>query len=111
MPGGVVGLALRLGETVEPGFQQHGLQAIVKGMSGRARQLGPADHQLRLSPLLPPERHAHPCNVMPPANQLRATSSTGSYRLGYQSTRVDKLARRQHRAMKILTKLGQPHAE
>ena len=30
---GIVGRALRLGEAVEPGLEQHGLQTIVEGVS------------------------------------------------------------------------------
>src|SRR5436309_487098 len=55
---GVVGLALLLGEAVEPGPDQDRLQAVVEGVPGRARQLRPADHQVRLSLTLPAQRHA-----------------------------------------------------
>ena len=74
---GVVGRALLLGEAVEPGLDQHRLQAIVEGVPRRARQLRPADHQIRLPLALPPQRHARPRTVTAAANQPNATSSTG----------------------------------
>jgi hypothetical protein len=49
---------LRFGEAIEPGLEQHGLQAVVEGVPRRAGQFRPADHQLRLSFTLPPQRHA-----------------------------------------------------
>ena len=77
LPAGIVGRALLLGEAVEPGLDQHRLQAIVEGVPRRARQLRPADHQIRLPLALPPQRHAHPRTVTTTANQPRPTSSTG----------------------------------
>src|SRR5687767_1644801 len=55
---GVIRRTLRLGEAVEPGLEQHRLQAIVEDVPRRAGQFRPADHQLRLSFTLPPQRHA-----------------------------------------------------
>ncbi len=55
---GIVRRALRLGKAVEPGREQHGLQTILKDVPRRAGQFRPADHQLRLSFTLPPQRHA-----------------------------------------------------
>ena len=74
---GVVRRALRLGEAVEPGLDQDGLQAVVERVARRARHLRPADHQIRLPITLPPQRHARPRNVTTAANQRNPTSSTG----------------------------------
>jgi hypothetical protein len=57
---GVVRRALLLGEAVEPGRDQHRLQAIVEGVPRRARQLRPAEHQIGLSLALPSQRHVRP---------------------------------------------------
>jgi hypothetical protein len=74
---GVVGRAPALGEAVEPGLdQQHRLQTIVEGVPRRARQLGPAHHQIGLPLALPAQRHARPRAVMARANQLDPISST-----------------------------------
>ena len=43
-------------------------------MSRRARQLRPADHQIRLPLTLPPQRHARPRTVTTTANQPNPTS-------------------------------------
>src|SRR5204862_147991 len=53
----VVGRAVALGEAIKPGLDQHRLQAVVEGVPRRARQLRPADHQVRLSLTLPAQRH------------------------------------------------------
>jgi hypothetical protein len=73
----VAGRALRLGEAVEPGLDQDSLQPIVKSTPGRARQLGPADHQVRLPFALSAQRHSRPRSVMAEANQPDPISSTG----------------------------------
>src|SRR3954469_22820521 len=57
-PAGVVGRALLFGEAVEPSLCQYRLQAVVKDMSRRARQLSPAYDQIGLPLALPPQRHA-----------------------------------------------------
>src|SRR3954463_3675438 len=57
-PAGVVGRALLFGEAVEPSLCQYRLQAVVKDVSRRARQLSPAYDQIGLPLALPPQRHA-----------------------------------------------------
>ena len=57
---GVVGRALLFGEAIEPSLEQYCLQAVVKGVARRARQLSPAYDQISLPLTLPPQRHARP---------------------------------------------------
>ena len=78
-PARVVGRAPRLGEAVEPGLDQHRLQAVVEGVPRRARQLRPAHHQIGLPLALPAQRHACPRAVTAAANQPDPTSSTACY--------------------------------
>src|SRR3954462_15314072 len=47
-----------LHESVEPGSEQHLLQAVVEHVAGRARHLGPHHHQLALTIALPTHRHS-----------------------------------------------------
>jgi hypothetical protein len=62
---GIVRRALLFGEAVEPGLEQHRLQAVVEDVPRRAGQLHPADHQLRLPLALPSQRHARPTPLRP----------------------------------------------
>src|SRR4051795_6761401 len=54
---GVVRLAGVLHEAVEPGSNQHLLQAVVEYVTRRARQFGPRHHQVALTISLPTHRH------------------------------------------------------
>ena len=68
---------LVLGKAVEPGFDEHRLQAIVEGVTRGARQLGPTHQQLGLPLRLPTQRHTRLRAVTAPANQPHLSSSTG----------------------------------
>src|SRR5215212_2187829 len=63
---GVVRAAGVLDEAVEPGSDQHLLQAVVEHVARRARHLGPRHHQLALTIALPTHRHRRT-----PAHSLR----------------------------------------
>src|SRR5215207_9740108 len=76
---GIVRRTLAFREAVEPGVDEHRLQAIVEGVPRRARQLRPAHHQVAPSPALPPQRHACPRLVTEAANHPTPNSATGSY--------------------------------
>jgi hypothetical protein len=74
---GVVARALLPGEAVEPGLDRDGLQTIVESVPRRARQVGPAQHQVHLPLAPPPQRHARPRIGTSTANQPNPASSTG----------------------------------
>src|SRR5215213_5473685 len=55
---GVVRSAGVLYEAVEPGSEQHLLQAVVEDVARRARHLGPRHHQVALTIALSTHRHS-----------------------------------------------------
>ncbi len=81
--GGVVRLAERLDEGVEPGLDQHLLQPVVEHVPRRLRQLVPGHQHLTLPWPLPPHRHGwhSPSLLLPTANltpaRLRQRAATG----------------------------------
>src|SRR3954468_15365824 len=65
-------------EAVEPGSDQHLLQAVVEHVARGARHLGPHHHQLALTIALPPHRHSQtPTRSLARSSQTAPTSSTG----------------------------------
>src|SRR3954449_3588720 len=80
---GVVRLAGVLHEAVEPGSEQHLLQAVVEHVARRARHLGPRHHQVALTIALPTHRHRQtPTRSLAKSSQIAPTSSTGCYAIG-----------------------------
>src|SRR6185369_16798852 len=90
---GVVRRATLLGEAVEPGRDQHRLQAVVEGVPRRAWQLRPAEHQIGLSLTLSAQCHGRPRPVTGVANQPGPNSSTGCYALTRPATLIGPSAR------------------
>src|SRR3954464_14359659 len=89
---GVVRSAGVLHEAVEPGCDQHLLQAVVENVGGRARHLGPHHHQLALTIALPTHRHSQtPTRSLAKSSQIAPTSSTGCYVSGLSMNRTAKL--------------------